>query len=414
MANTKSIDLELSSSQYLSISDTNQTGLNFTGDCSFMFWFNKEGNFTTYNDILSKWGATGNKSYSVILYEYLGEYQLRFHTSNDGSANSLIWCLVGDLDAGTWYHGAITYDDSEQEIKFYLNGSLIDTKSSAFSGIYDSTSSFIIGSYRDGYGEFFDGKLDEISVWNKVLSSTEISDNYNSGDGEELTGSETNLQGYWRFEDDLTDLTSNGNDLTNNNSATFSTDVPFSGGGGSSSPSSSPSSSVSSSVSSSPSSSASSSVSSSPSSSVSSSPSSSPSSSTSTSPSSSPSGSTSSSPSSSTSSSVSSSPSTSVSSSPSSSPSQSSSVSSSPSTSPSSSVSGSPSSSVSGSPSVSPSSSVSSSPSTSVSSSPSSSPSSSVSGSPSTSVSSSPSASPSGLWINEAKNSATWTNLSKS
>ena len=45
----------------------------------------------------------------------------------------------------------------------------------------------------------------------------------------ELDGDEAGLVGYWKLNNSLLDETSNDNDLTNNNSATFSTDVPFSG-----------------------------------------------------------------------------------------------------------------------------------------------------------------------------------------
>lgn len=41
--------------------------------------------------------------------------------------------------------------------------------------------------------------------------------------------SETNLVGSWHLDNALTDATGNGHTLTNVNSVTFSTDVPFSG-----------------------------------------------------------------------------------------------------------------------------------------------------------------------------------------
>jgi len=44
-----------------------------------------------------------------------------------------------------------------------------------------------------------------------------------------LIGTETGLKGYWKLNDSLLDETTNNNDLTNVNSAVFSTDVPFGG-----------------------------------------------------------------------------------------------------------------------------------------------------------------------------------------
>src|SRR3990167_3130654 len=72
------------------------------------------------------------------------------------------------------------------------------------------------------YFETFDGLIDDVRVWSVFKTAEEIAASYNV----ELCCDETNLQGYWRLDNALTDLTTNTNDLTNNNSATFSVDIP--------------------------------------------------------------------------------------------------------------------------------------------------------------------------------------------
>ena len=42
---------------------------------------------------------------------------------------------------------------------------------------------FIIGTMWDSSGEFFSGVIDDISIWDRKLSSKEISSIYNSGIG---------------------------------------------------------------------------------------------------------------------------------------------------------------------------------------------------------------------------------------
>jgi hypothetical protein len=406
MANTNSISLVRASSQYLSITDASQTGLDITGDISIEFWLKLSQLPSTASDVMRLVGKLDNVNPKTGYEMYFNSNDtLTFRYFDDSGNRTLCtsdaaFVVGGDVD--DWVHIAVTVDVSTQTFVMYKDTSsqactVSDTNASS---IGDNSDPFLISSLG-GAADFIDGLVDEVRVWNDVRTGTEISDNYM----QELAGTEGGLVGYWKLNNNLTDSTSNGNDLTNNNSATFSSDVPFGGG---SSPSSSPSASISGSPSSSPSSS----PSGSPSASISGSPSGSPSSSLSGSPSGSISGSPSSSPSASLSGSPSSSPSTSTS--PSSSPSQSpsSSLSGSPSSSISGSPSGSPSSSLSGSPSSSPSSSLSGSPSASISGSPSSSPSSSLSGSPSSSISGSPSSSPSG-WINVTKNTSTWVNLTK-
>ena len=314
-------DFEKSNSEYLSITDASQTGLDLTTNASFA-WFMKPESVDIVNYyILSKGGAT-EISYRI---EH-DDDRLRFSVSSNGSTDtSESYVSSGLFTVGNWYHCAITWDNGV--IKFYIDGSLVKTTdiSGTLTSIYSGTGEFRLGDCING--RFFDGILDEVGVWSRTLTDTDIANLYNSGAG---------------IPYHLSDSPS-----------------PSVSSSPSPSVSSSPSSSVSSSSSSSVSSSPSPSVSSSPSTSVSSSPSSSPSSSVSSSTSTSPSPSVSSSPSPSVSSSPSSSPSTSVSSSPSPS------ISSSPSPS----ISSSPSSS--NSPSSSPSASISSSPSTSPSASPS-------------------------------------------
>ncbi|MCF7836026.1 MAG: hypothetical protein K9M15_02800, partial [Candidatus Marinimicrobia bacterium] len=59
--------------------------------------------------------------------------------------------------------------------------------------------------------------------WSDVRTAQEIADNWNT----ELNGDEENLVAYYKLNNSLLDETSNDNDLTNNNSCPFSTDVPW-------------------------------------------------------------------------------------------------------------------------------------------------------------------------------------------
>ena len=72
---------------------------------------------------------------------------------------------------------------------------------------------------------YFNGNIDEFSIWSDALTQAEIQA-YTSTS---LSGSETGLVGYWNFNagsgTTLTDQTSNSNNGTING-ATWSTDVP--------------------------------------------------------------------------------------------------------------------------------------------------------------------------------------------
>lgn len=226
-ANTHSIDLELSSSQYLSRLDT--ASLSPTTDLTLEIWANPE-TIDIGTNLIMKWNEVGNRSY---YFQIDANNKLFFYIAGDGDANAFTG-YVSDAavlsGTGTWFHLAASFEaGSPSTIAMYKDGSAIDITSlgNDAEGIYDGTAPFLIGAYMgsDTPSGFFDGLIDEVRVWNDVRTSTEISDNMSV----ELVGNEAGLAGYWKLNNSLLDETANDNDLTNNNSAVFSTDVPFVG-----------------------------------------------------------------------------------------------------------------------------------------------------------------------------------------
>lgn len=218
MANTHSIALATASSQYLSVADT--ASLSITGDLTLEMWVKFE-SLTTTNHLLSKYNPTGDQRGYTMHTD--GTSGIRFVTSTDGTAGTVVsTALAYTFSTATWYHIALVYTASAGTAQVYINGSSIGTMTSQNTSLYDNTSDFAIGSRGDG-AEYFDGLIDDVRVWNDIRTGSEISTNYQT----ELVGTEANLQGYWKLNNGLLDETTNNNDLTNNGSATFSTDIPF-------------------------------------------------------------------------------------------------------------------------------------------------------------------------------------------
>jgi len=94
---------------------------------------------------------------------------------NDASGYDRISQVCSDASKyrGQWNHWAFTKDAKKGRMKIYLNGQLWFMQGSryrTFSGI----TKFRIGSDGQGTSNFYDGYLDEFSVWNKALSDTAI------------------------------------------------------------------------------------------------------------------------------------------------------------------------------------------------------------------------------------------------
>ncbi len=118
--------------------------------------------------------------------------------------------LNGTWSTGVWNHVAFTYKTSlpSNNLKIYRNGQMIDqfdeTRAIAQNGI-----DLYIGRNNPNDtttpgNPFFDGKTDEVIIWNRALSSTEIKDHYNSGK-EHFAEYQAKIVSYeWDFESDGT------------------------------------------------------------------------------------------------------------------------------------------------------------------------------------------------------------------
>jgi hypothetical protein len=131
------------------------------------------------------------------------------------------------LNANTWYHVAATYDGTN--MKLYINGALDATK--AQTGSVNSTGAFNVG-YLYNTSRNFNGKVDEVRVWKRALSQTEISQNMCN-----VSVPATSLAAYWKFNEgsgsSVQDTSGNGVTLTLTgvDASNWGTDVPCTTGG---------------------------------------------------------------------------------------------------------------------------------------------------------------------------------------
>jgi len=89
------------------------------------------------------------------------------------------------ITLSSWNHVAFTYSyNSGNPIKLYVDGSEINYSSQDTSNSYAPTSDLsaplIMGDTAEGYTRSFNGSMNCGMIYNRVLSSTEITQNYNS------------------------------------------------------------------------------------------------------------------------------------------------------------------------------------------------------------------------------------------
>ena len=122
----------------------------------------------------------------------------------DGS-NAATFSNTTDYHDGEWHHFAFSFDGTSV-ISSYIDGVLVGTDTQTL-GSTANANALIIGAHRDGSSSPFNGKIDEVSIWNKALSAGDISALYQAKGTSDLNddGNSANLQGWWRMGDGTLD-----------------------------------------------------------------------------------------------------------------------------------------------------------------------------------------------------------------
>lgn len=150
---------------------------------------------------------------------------------------------------GEWHHVVCTWDTSETythsgrtytgSMKMYFDGTLVNHGASTLpSHNRTGSNTSISGGFSGGTiidtikvgvrhndGSPMDALFDEFAIFNSVLSASDVSNIYNSGAPGDLS-SYSNLVGWWRFEGNTDDSSSNSNSGTLTNGATYSSTTP--------------------------------------------------------------------------------------------------------------------------------------------------------------------------------------------
>ena len=124
------------------------------------------------------------------------------------------------ININTWYHVVATF--SEDTFKIYLNGTLEDTDTDTLA-LTANTDEWIIGA-NIGVTQYHEGYIDEVGIWDRELTPTDVSELYNSFSGLPYLGSNLIVDLYFPPEDVLlsdqglsfiANYTVNGLNLTN-------------------------------------------------------------------------------------------------------------------------------------------------------------------------------------------------------
>ena len=139
---------------------------------SYSAWVYTNGSTTGTICGIGNYGAAGQSMYFWIDQTNGGRWSLwGFTATYDLESQALP--AIANLSNG-WHHFVLTWD-ANQTFNVYIDGSLADTKTKAVT--YNTPAIFAIGRwYSSGY--WFNGKIDQVRIFNKAISSSEVTTLY--------------------------------------------------------------------------------------------------------------------------------------------------------------------------------------------------------------------------------------------
>lgn len=192
-------------SNYISIADNPNINIQTVQSYSISFWCKHDAqNNATY--LISKYkGSFGEPSYAIGTGSAGDSYSWFEFTASNGIENR----GAIDLNDTNW-HNITTVFKSGVSVSIYVDGVLDISNTTTYSGSIINTRNLTIGS-GSNLAQFYKGSIDNIKIYNKALTETEIKNEVNG------------LVAYYPFNGDANDISGNDNNGTVHG-ATLTTD----------------------------------------------------------------------------------------------------------------------------------------------------------------------------------------------
>jgi len=159
-----------------------------------------QGNTTNF----ARFGISYDSSYRILV------------AGGTGASDTKVLATNSAMTSSAWNHIVVTHVDSGATCLVYKNGTLTDTITVPNPTPATDNPNFYIGRWIGGGGtaNYFDGKLDELRVYNRVLSGAEVIELYEGYDAPVEPDINTGLKALYHFTGNGNDSSGNGNTLT--------------------------------------------------------------------------------------------------------------------------------------------------------------------------------------------------------
>jgi hypothetical protein len=136
------------------------------------------------NSIVSKYHLLATQREYAVVQE---GSTFKFYVSSDGLNTTTVVATSPTISTGQWYFIVAWHDASANSINIQVNNGTVFSAAHT-TGVLDGTSDFYLGRLGFTFATYdFDGRIDEVSLWKRILSSTEITALWNGGAGATLS-----------------------------------------------------------------------------------------------------------------------------------------------------------------------------------------------------------------------------------
>jgi len=143
-----------------------------TGDISISVWFKTDGAITDWAYLVSN-KDDFNNNFIRVGFDTSGH--LRFYTEEDAGANA-VFVTDNEYDDSNWHH--VVFIRSGSVGKIYVDGGAEIKLGTTKAGDLGTDDYWFIGQAGND-GDYFNGTIDEVMIFNRSLSESEIKELYN-------------------------------------------------------------------------------------------------------------------------------------------------------------------------------------------------------------------------------------------
>ncbi|PSG98910.1 MAG: hypothetical protein BRC29_02155 [Nanohaloarchaea archaeon SW_7_43_1] len=155
-----------------------------TGDFSLSLWINPDSRPSSGQRLVEK--DSGGNGWALS-YGDPGQGRLRFFVRGMDTVSLDTSDLI---NVGNWYHLTAVFDDSNNNRYIYVNGERRASDTDDTGSPSTNTNSIALGAEADNETHY-DGKLDEIRIYNRSLSNSDVEDLYFKGKNGKFEGNYT-------------------------------------------------------------------------------------------------------------------------------------------------------------------------------------------------------------------------------